>query len=230
VTAVGRRDDVIEAATAILRESGPDALTSVNVARRMGVTQPAIYRHVRDMEELTTIASQAVVDEVFALVGVAAAAPESEWSEGTYIAEFAVRIARLFTESRRGFEIIDRWRHDPSPLGTGIRATLRTAADMIAAMLEDQWRTDLDHHEPFGSDALLAQAGHARLMTDDVVSVARIATASVPAMSADEASRLLSLRVFSGWSAYALHMAALCHLATPELDGPCLKIPRLQPA
>lgn len=73
---VSRRDDVVIAATDLLRESGPAGLTSVSVAARLGLTQSAIYRHIRDMDELTTIASQTVVGELTSVMFAAVAEPE----------------------------------------------------------------------------------------------------------------------------------------------------------
>ena len=55
-SATGRRtanrDDVLAAARDILDEEGIDALTMANVASRVGFTTMAVYRHVRNREDL----------------------------------------------------------------------------------------------------------------------------------------------------------------------------------
>ena len=70
---------MIAQATVLLRESGPSAVTSVNVAARLGVTQSAIYRHIRDMDELNDLASYAVVNELNSVMMAALSAPETTW-------------------------------------------------------------------------------------------------------------------------------------------------------
>ncbi len=117
---MARRDDVITEATALLRDSGPDALTSVNVAAQLGVTQSAIYRHIRDMDELTTIASNAVIAELGTVMIAAVASPETTWGTGTHVAHFAERIVALIGEHQQAFAVIDRWRYQNGELGTGI--------------------------------------------------------------------------------------------------------------
>ncbi len=115
---------MIDAATALLRESGPTALTSVNVAARLGVTQSAIYRHIRDMDELTTLASHAVVRDLTTVMADAVAAPETTWGDGTHLEHFAKRLVPLISEHESAMRTIDRWQHDEGEFGDGIRAML----------------------------------------------------------------------------------------------------------
>ena len=49
------REALLDAAGAILREAGPEALTLREAARRVGVTHRALYRHFRSKEELLAV-------------------------------------------------------------------------------------------------------------------------------------------------------------------------------
>jgi AcrR family transcriptional regulator len=224
---MSRRADVIAAAVTILRDAGPRELTSVNVAAALGISQPAIYRHIRDMDELTAAASAIVIDELMQLVAAAAEGPDEDWGDGTRIVELSRRIARIIESQGHGFEIMDRYRHDPDELGEGIRNVIGSACRLIATILEDQWRRDLDYHEPFDDATVRTQLIHAHLIADDILTFARIAATTSPALPATTIERMLNLRVYGGWCAYAVDMARRCGLPLPPFDGVCLRVPRL---
>lgn len=48
----GRKIDVLDAALTLAFEGGPNRVTTVAIAKRLGLTQPAIYRHFRSKAEL----------------------------------------------------------------------------------------------------------------------------------------------------------------------------------
>ena len=221
---VGRRDDVIEAATALLRESGPAALTSVNVAARLGVTQSAIYRHVRDMDELTTIASHAVVSELTSVMFAAVAAPETTWGDGTHLEHFAQRLVALIAEHESAFRTIDWWHHVEGELGDGIRALLEVGAQLIAGELESHWRVRFAYDTPFDETTRAAQLAHAGLVIDDVIAVARSVHGAGRAQRR-LVTRILGLRLFTGWCGYVLEMNTRLGLPIPALGGPSLSSP-----
>ena len=45
-------DGIVDAALMVLDEEGIDQFTTINLARRLGVTQPALYGHVRGLDQL----------------------------------------------------------------------------------------------------------------------------------------------------------------------------------
>jgi AcrR family transcriptional regulator len=222
---VGRRDDVIATATALLRESGPDALTSVNIAQRLGVTQSAIYRHVQDMDEVTMIASRNIIDELSAVVIAAVASPEPAWVEGTHIANIAMRIIELIGDHEQAVVAIGRWRHGDDALGDGIRMILDVGASHIAAEYEAAWRLDFDSDTPFDQAASAVQRAYAGLVIDDVIAV----VASLSAAGPEErqmVERTLGLRLFAGWCAYVLDVNTRMGVPIPALGGPMLSSPK----
>jgi AcrR family transcriptional regulator len=224
VSVVGRRDDVIDAATILLRESGPVALTSVNVAARLGVTQSAIYRHIRDMDELTTIASQAVVGELTSVVFAAVSAPETTWGDGTHLEHFAKRMVALIADHESAFLTIDRWRHADGELGEGIRRLLDLGEQLIAGELETHWRQDFENDSEFDDSTKAVQLAHAGLMIDDLIAVARSVHGAGPEQQL-LAQRILGLRMFTGWCGYVLEMNHRLGVPIPALGGPKLSSP-----
>ena len=70
------RDDVLTAAREILDEGGIAALTMANVAGRVGFTTMAVYRHVRNREDLL----EGVLDIVLREIGHAE--PGADWLQG----------------------------------------------------------------------------------------------------------------------------------------------------
>ncbi|HET7397600.1 MAG TPA: TetR/AcrR family transcriptional regulator [Intrasporangium sp.] len=49
---MSRRDEILDVAAALLEEEGPDALTMRELAGRMGIRAPSLYKHVRDKDEI----------------------------------------------------------------------------------------------------------------------------------------------------------------------------------
>jgi len=224
VTKVGRRDDVITEATALLREAGPSALTSVNVAARLGVTQSAIYRHIRDMDELNDLASYAVVNELNSVMMAALTASETSWGDGTHFAKFAERVVGLMDDHQQGLAVIDRWRYLDGVLGAGIRAGLDTGAQLVAGELEVAWRSGFSYDGDFDGAARAAQLAHAKLIIDDAVAVAR-GVGTGTAAQRRKVTRMLSLRFFAGWCGYVQEMNRRLGVATPLLGSPSLSSP-----
>jgi AcrR family transcriptional regulator len=225
-----RRDDVVATAVAILRESGPRELTSVNVAARLGISQPAIYRHIRDMDELTQTAVTVVVDELMQVVVAAADVPAEGWEDGAVMPRIGRRLARIVMDHGREFDLMERFRHDPGELGEGIREVLSSACHLIARTLEQRWRHDLEFDQPFDAATRRIQLLHAQLMVDDFLAAAHASTQLSPRPSQAAVERMLTLRIYGGWCGYAVDMARRCGCRVPEFDSATLRVPRLVPA
>ena len=214
---------MITAAADLLRESGPTALTSVNVAKRLGVTQSAIYRHVNDMDELATMAGQRVVGDLSAMLTNALDSPNTTANADVDLPRLATRIVAVVAEHDQAVTTIDRWRHEPGGLGDGIRAILDAGAEMTAGILERSWRSDFDCDDPFDETTRAVQLAHARLVVDDAIACAR----EVPGAGATNASalaRTLRFRLFAGWCGYVLEMNTRMGIPIPELGGPSLSL------
>jgi AcrR family transcriptional regulator len=221
---VTRRDDVIAAATELLRESGPSELTSVNVAKRLGVTQSAIYRHIRDMDELTTLAVHDVVAELAAVMTEAVASPDTIWGDGDHIANFAGRIVALAEQHPQALAALDRWRYDDGQLGEAIRAMLDAGADLVASELEKAWRIDFAHDAAFDGSTIAVQLAHARLTIDDVIALTRGLIDAGP-QRRELVARTLAFRLFADWCGYVLEMNSRLGLRVPDLGEPALLAP-----
>lgn len=49
---MSRRDEILDVATAVLEEQGQDALTMRELATRMGIRAPSLYKHVADKADI----------------------------------------------------------------------------------------------------------------------------------------------------------------------------------
>ena len=216
-----RRNDVIDAAAAILREDGPDALTSVSVAKRLNITQSAIYRHVSDMGRLTTMASELVVSELDVSVREVLGSPDAGWGDGAYITEFSRHLVDAINEHATTFEIVDRWRFDDGELGAGIRTILQSGRTLIADIIESEWRKDFGWTGKLDASERAAQLAYAQLLQDDVLSIARLTRGDRP-ISTDDAVRTCRVHVYGGWLAYTLDMNQRVGLEAPSPPVPVL--------
>jgi AcrR family transcriptional regulator len=60
---VSRRDEILDVAVAVLEEQGPDAVTMRELAARMGIRAPSLYKHVRDKDDiLAGLQERALID------------------------------------------------------------------------------------------------------------------------------------------------------------------------
>jgi AcrR family transcriptional regulator len=58
-----RRDEIFEVAVTVLEEAGPEALTMRELADRMGIRAPSLYKHVQDKDDiLAGVQEWALVD------------------------------------------------------------------------------------------------------------------------------------------------------------------------
>src|SRR3954453_4094210 len=58
-----RRDEILDVAASVLEEEGPDALTMRELADRMGIRAPSLYKHVREKEDIVAgVQERALID------------------------------------------------------------------------------------------------------------------------------------------------------------------------
>ena len=215
VRSMNRRDEIIEMAATILREDGPAALTSVNVAARIGVTQSAIYRHIIDMDELSGIASRIVVSELAAMLNSILLAPDVNFDDLDGILELSTKIVRVMADDRQAFEVIDRWRFAEGILGDGIRELLAASRDLVVFVLESEWRSEYGYTDPLRLSVADVQRRHGELILDDVVALARFVRRSD---DRDDVARLLQLRIVTAWTAYVVDMQTRLDRPLPDID------------
>ncbi len=212
---VSRRDEIIQEAVAILHEDGPAALTSVNVAARIGVTQSAIYRHITDMEELSGIASGIVVSELTAVLNSLLLGPDVDLDELEGIAALSRKVVNTMDVERQAFEVIDRWRFAEGTLGDGIRQALASSRDLIVFVFESEWRKEYGYADPLRADTTAVQRAHAQIIVDDVVAVSRLVREG---MRSDDVVRLLQLRIVTSWTAYVVDMQTRLGRPLPNIE------------
>lgn len=75
-------DALVATSRSLLVEGGPDAVVVREVARRLGVTAPALYRHVSGRDDLLTLLIAACTDEVTAACATALDTCAAEDVEG----------------------------------------------------------------------------------------------------------------------------------------------------
>jgi AcrR family transcriptional regulator len=60
---VSRRDEILDVAAELLEEEGPDALTMRELAARMGIRAPSLYKHVRHKDDIVAgLQERALID------------------------------------------------------------------------------------------------------------------------------------------------------------------------
>jgi AcrR family transcriptional regulator len=212
---VSRRDEIIAVAATILRESGPAALTSVNVAKRVGISQPAIYRHIDGMDDLIGVASRIVVSEITAALHSILLGPRVDYDDLAGIAALGSEMVTVMHREAQAFEIVDRWRFAEGELGEGIREVMESARDLVAFVLEEQWRREYGYDEPLPLDLVTIQLAHASVMLDEIVSVARLVRHGA---RHDDAVRLAQLRIVTAWIAYVVDMQTRLGRPVPTIE------------
>jgi TetR/AcrR family tetracycline transcriptional repressor len=114
------REVVLAAAAAQAQEGGLDSVSSRTLAARLGVTPMALYRHVRDMDEIVA----ALVDGLLVTVGLPD--PGLDWGEWLERAAWSLR--DLFLEYPRALGLFNR-----QPVTTeAARARLGAAVGVLA--------------------------------------------------------------------------------------------------
>jgi AcrR family transcriptional regulator len=67
---MSRRDEILDVAATVLEEDGPEALTMRELASRMGIRAPSLYKHVRDKDDIVAgVQERALIDLARHLAG-----------------------------------------------------------------------------------------------------------------------------------------------------------------
>jgi AcrR family transcriptional regulator len=113
------REVVLAAAAAQAQECGLDSVSSRTLAARLGVTPMALYRHVRDMDEIVA----ALVDDLLVTVGLPD--PALDWRDWLERAAWSLR--DLFAEYPEALGLFSR-----QPVTTGAaRARVEAAVGVL---------------------------------------------------------------------------------------------------
>lgn len=214
-----RREQAVAHAADLLREGGPRALTSVAVAERMGVTQSAVYRHVRNMDELSALAAEAVVSDLNRSLHDIILDPNMDWEAIDDVSRLCRDLIQSVVRNQRSYEVIPRWRFVDGALGAGIRKVIDEGCDLIASLLETRWRIEFGHDVPLTENDMASLHAHARAIHDDGHTVAHLAYGPTLApLDLDDAAMILQNRILGGWSAFVIDMNARAGLPFPQID------------
>jgi AcrR family transcriptional regulator len=124
----GRRGEILDAALAVFAEKGYEAGTMRQIANRLGVTEPALYRHYAGKEALFEDVVAAAGDHLVGVLGPALDAMDPALLHGSLLALIELRRTNM-------------------PVGDGIRPIMRallTSAPHNASFRE-VFRTHLGH-------------------------------------------------------------------------------------
>jgi AcrR family transcriptional regulator len=214
-----RRDQAVGHAADLLREGGPNALTSIAVAERMGVSQSAVYRHISNMDELSASAAAAVVDELNTSLQDVLFDPNIDWEDVSDIGRLCRDLIDKTIRNPQSIEVAVRWRFIDGALGAGIRKVLDEGTDLIATLLETRWRIEFGYAAPLGESETAALRLHAEALHDDIRAVARLASApSAAPAEPDDVAGIMRNRLIAGWAAFVIDMNARVGLAFPQID------------
>jgi TetR/AcrR family tetracycline transcriptional repressor len=96
------RERVVRVALALLDEVGLDGLTVRRLAERLGVQNPALYRHFKNKQDLLDAMARAMVADAFAQIGPPATA--EYWAE--WLADVATRFQRTVLAHHDGARVL----------------------------------------------------------------------------------------------------------------------------
>jgi TetR/AcrR family tetracycline transcriptional repressor len=97
-----KREGVVRVALALLDEVGLDGLTVRRLAERLGVQNPALYRHFKNKQDLLDAMASAIVADAFAEMGLPATS--EHWAE--WLADVATRFHRTVLAHHDGARVL----------------------------------------------------------------------------------------------------------------------------
>ncbi len=147
---------IVEAALTIMREEGPEGVTTTRLAEASGIVQSGFYTHFSNVDEALTAAAEGTGQHLRALV--------DDWREeivaldgGTVhqLAEHYERLLTLLLRDRPFTELYLQYRRAPTPLGETLRRFEKDVTEDVAAHLARLVRPD--DPVPGAADTLQAE-------------------------------------------------------------------------
>jgi AcrR family transcriptional regulator len=129
---VGRRSDIVDATLALAFEVGPDAVSTSLIAKRLGLTQPALYKHFKTKDAIWLEISLKLSDRIRKNV--------QDCASSTLAPEHALRnlICRhlAFIQDVPALPDIMVMRHDSKP-SQALRHRLQTEMSHLRTLMVD---------------------------------------------------------------------------------------------
>lgn len=214
-----RREQLIAHAADLLRESGPAALTTVAVAKRLGVTQPAVYRHVNDVHELMELAAAAVADSLVASLHLVILDDQVDWEDISDVDVLCRQVVRLVVDNEESLQVVAHWRFAEGPLGDGIRRVVDESCSFIEELFESRWRIEFAGDHEMSDAERTALGFHARATYDDAIAVIQLAfSPTLAPLDLDDVSTILKHRIIAGWAAFVIDLNERAGLPYPRID------------
>lgn len=185
----------------------------------MGITQPAVYRHVRNMDELLSLATNQIVTGMTDSLHDIVFDQSVDWDRIDDVDRLCRDLLKVALGIQQSFDVVTRWRFVDGPLGDGIRSVIAESCDLIAALMESRWRIEFGHEEPLGSDEQLAQREHAQTFYDDGLALVQVAFSTAPdQLDLDALAVIFKHRLIAGWASYVIDMNERMGLPYPVID------------
>lgn len=183
------RDQLLAAAVDLLRQAGPDAVTTTAVAKSVGIKQPSVYAHFSSRQALLTAAINEVAQELAEFTRHAQAELRAAGADDP--AALHTHFTAIVDNAHHHREVITVWishRAERTPLGDALRDVdelfVEAITDHVAALV--------------GADDRARSERFARVMLESVASVLRLHLAGH--LEKGDAVRLLVNHVFAASS------------------------------
>lgn len=132
------REQIVDAARALLEEGGVEAVTMAAVAERVGVRSPSLYKHVRDRGDLLALVVAATIDDATARLE-ALRDPDA----GRSVLAQAEGMRRFAHDRPQGFRLMfGAVPGAPRPLASEMRRTLQPLLDATTALVGPEHALD----------------------------------------------------------------------------------------
>lgn len=134
------RGSILDAAITLALENGPEALSTVRIARAMDIVQSGFYAHFKNMDDcITALALRIDVDVRAPIAARMAALRQSNPSDAVTLTTYYDGLFDLIEDTGPLMELFLRYRQDRSPLGVvlgrGESALVEDLTDHLDAIM-----------------------------------------------------------------------------------------------